>query len=185
MTHYRLARELRGDPPTPAGSAHNNNNMLPLGPQREELVRVPSMGSFAVARSLSSQLKLDHFEIRSISDHDSWYERGGPSPNRSPSPSIMSSRSHERGTTPETDEKYYSDEKASSVAEETEEAEGVPDGVLTGARLALVFSALLLCTFMFSLDQSIVATAIPRIVSDFNSFAAVAWLITAYFVRPP
>lgn len=36
---------------------------------------------------------------------------------------------------------------------------------------------------MFALDQSIVSTAIPSIVSDFEAFSAVAWIVTAYFVR--
>ncbi|CAK9781215.1 unnamed protein product [Cutaneotrichosporon oleaginosum] len=185
MTHYLLARELRGDPKLSGGNsrAYNNSNTLPLGPQREELVRVPSMGSFAVARSLSSQLKLDPFEIRSISDRDSWYDRGN-SPRPSISPSIASSV--ERINSPHRPDSPDKFSEKASVADSEGAAENgdgaVPDGVLTGARLALVFSALLLCTFMFSLDQSIVATAIPRIVSDFNSFAAVAWLITAYFL---
>lgn len=34
---------------------------------------------------------------------------------------------------------------------------------------------------MFALDQSIVSTAIPVIVSDFNAFDQVAWIITGYF----
>jgi len=31
------------------------------------------------------------------------------------------------------------------------------------------------------IDQSIVSTAIPVIVSDFQAFDQVAWIITAYF----
>ncbi|WVQ85241.1 hypothetical protein IAT38_007406 [Cryptococcus sp. DSM 104549] len=64
-----------------------------------------------------------------------------------------------------------------------EGAEGADtSGVLTGLRLNLVFLAMMLSVFMFALDQSIVATAIPVIVSDFNAFDQVAWLITAYFL---
>ncbi|KIR53334.1 major facilitator superfamily transporter [Cryptococcus gattii Ru294] len=55
-------------------------------------------------------------------------------------------------------------------------------GVLTGARLYLVFIALMLCVFMFALDQSIVSTAIPVLVSDFHAFNQVAWVITGYFL---
>jgi hypothetical protein len=33
---------------------------------------------------------------------------------------------------------------------------------------------------MFALDQSIVATAIPVLVSDFNAFEQVPWVITGY-----
>ncbi|WOO81253.1 Aspyridones efflux protein [Vanrija pseudolonga] len=49
-------------------------------------------------------------------------------------------------------------------------------GVLHGMRLFLVFLAMMLSVF------SIVATAIPIIVSDFNAFAQVSWIITAYFL---
>lgn len=35
---------------------------------------------------------------------------------------------------------------------------------------------------MFALDQSIVSTAIPVIVSEFQAFDKVAWLVTAYFL---
>ncbi|WVQ74787.1 hypothetical protein IAR50_004393 [Cryptococcus sp. DSM 104548] len=55
-------------------------------------------------------------------------------------------------------------------------------GLLEGARLYLVFLAMMLCVFMFALDQSIVSTAIPVIVSDFNAFDQVAWIITGYFL---
>ncbi|KAL1411348.1 hypothetical protein Q8F55_002299 [Vanrija albida] len=57
-----------------------------------------------------------------------------------------------------------------------------PDGVLNGMRLFLVFFAMMLAVFMFALDQSIVAAAIPIIASDFNAFAQVPWIITAYFL---
>ncbi|GMK56662.1 hypothetical protein CspeluHIS016_0305020 [Cutaneotrichosporon spelunceum] len=56
------------------------------------------------------------------------------------------------------------------------------DGVLTGTRLLMVFLAMMLAVFMFALDQSIVSTAIPVIVSQFKAFDAVAWIVTAYFL---
>ncbi|EIW70918.1 hypothetical protein TREMEDRAFT_38481 [Tremella mesenterica DSM 1558] len=55
-------------------------------------------------------------------------------------------------------------------------------GLLTGARLYLVFLSMMLTIFMFALDQSIVSTAIPVIVSDFNAFDQVAWIVTGYFL---
>jgi len=66
-------------------------------------------------------------------------------------------------------------------------------GLLSGARLYMVFLSLMLAVLasltglllrisadnqMFALDQSIVATAIPVLVSDFNAFAQVPWVIT-------
>lgn len=219
------------------GNYANRPTLAP--PQDEELVKVPSMGSFAVARSLSSQLQLDTFELRNMDDDDSYYEheRGGPSP--APSHETMDStndnnhgmvhmdRGYSRGYSEDdkhylhSDDKHYSrrssdeDPKLASVEGEEKEDE-VSSGVLSGYRLFFVFLSLLLCTFvsgccrgyscrmltsdvlawcvvrlspaglvLTSPDQSIVATAIPVIVSDFNSFAAVAWLVTAYFVRLP
>ncbi|WVR06017.1 hypothetical protein IAU60_003045 [Kwoniella sp. DSM 27419] len=69
-------------------------------------------------------------------------------------------------------------------ADSTDKPVTPPDesGLLTGARLYLVFLSLMLCVFMFALDQSIVSTAIPVIVSDFQSFDQVAWIITGYFL---
>lgn len=55
-------------------------------------------------------------------------------------------------------------------------------GLLEGWRLILVFVSLMLAVFMFALDQSIVSTAIPVIVSDFKAFDQVAWIVTGYFL---
>lgn len=77
-------------------------------------------------------------------------------------------------------------EKQEGGAEPTEATaeNGAPpnDGVLHGWKMVLVFSALMLVVFMFALDQSIVATAIPVVASQFQAFAEVPWLITAYFL---
>ncbi|ORY32266.1 major facilitator superfamily domain-containing protein [Naematelia encephala] len=54
--------------------------------------------------------------------------------------------------------------------------------VMSGPKLYLVFVSLMFCIFMFALDQSIVATAIPVIVSDFHAFDKVGWVITGYFL---
>lgn len=149
MTHYVLARELRGDPVIPVSGTPYNNRYKLSPQQNEELIHVPSMGSFAVARSLSSQLRLDHFELRNLDDGDSFFDQ------RAPSPSIASSAStHERdisdndrdASDKDASDKYYSDDKAGS--EVGAEEETVQDGVLTGYRLAFVFLSLLLCTFV-------------------------------------
>ncbi|OWZ29454.1 major facilitator superfamily transporter [Cryptococcus neoformans AD2-60a] len=75
-----------------------------------------------------------------------------------------------------------STEKSEVDGKQQQQPERGQSGVLTGARLYLVFVALMLCVFMFALDQSIVSTAIPVIVSDFNAFDQVAWIITGYFL---
>lgn len=53
---------------------------------------------------------------------------------------------------------------------------------LRGIEFILVFSALLLSVFLVSLDQTIVATALPRIVSVFNSLDLATWVAAAYFL---
>ena len=53
---------------------------------------------------------------------------------------------------------------------------------LHGFRLALAVAALCLSMFLASLDQTIVATTIPRIASDFNSLGQISWIGTAYLL---
>ncbi|KAG2360168.1 ABC transporter [Suillus spraguei] len=53
---------------------------------------------------------------------------------------------------------------------------------LHGVELILVFSALLLSVFLVNLDQTIVATALPRIVSVFDSLDLATWVAAAYFL---
>jgi EmrB/QacA subfamily drug resistance transporter len=44
------------------------------------------------------------------------------------------------------------------------------------------FSAMMLATLLAALDQTIVATALPRIASDLRGFADLSWVVTAYLV---
>lgn len=55
-------------------------------------------------------------------------------------------------------------------------------GYMSGLKLNLVFVGLMLSVFLFALDQSIVATAIPVFVSEFKAFDQVSWTVTAYFL---
>ena len=51
------------------------------------------------------------------------------------------------------------------------------------SRSALVtFGAIMLATLLAALDQTIVATALPKIVSDLNGFEHLSWVVTAYLV---
>ena len=49
-------------------------------------------------------------------------------------------------------------------------------------RIRVIFSALLLVLFLASLDQTIVATALPRIVSDIGGLTSYSWVITSYML---
>ncbi|KAL7411362.1 ABC transporter [Mrakia frigida] len=53
---------------------------------------------------------------------------------------------------------------------------------LTGSKLALVFIAMLLSVFLIALDQTIVATALPVIASEFQALDQITWIISAYFL---
>jgi EmrB/QacA subfamily drug resistance transporter len=44
------------------------------------------------------------------------------------------------------------------------------------------FGAIMLATLLAALDQTIVATALPKIVSDLNGFEHLSWVVTAYLI---
>jgi len=46
----------------------------------------------------------------------------------------------------------------------------------------VAFGAIMLATLLAALDQTIVATALPKIVSDLNGFEHLSWVVTAYLV---
>src|ERR1700691_5957248 len=52
----------------------------------------------------------------------------------------------------------------------------------THAEIMVVLSALLLAMFLAALDQTIVATALPRIASDLHGLNRLSWVATAYLL---
>lgn len=52
----------------------------------------------------------------------------------------------------------------------------------SGAKLALITVALCLAVFLMALDNSIIATAIPKITDEFHSLDAVGWYGSAYLL---
>ncbi|OKL62584.1 hypothetical protein UA08_02968 [Talaromyces atroroseus] len=52
----------------------------------------------------------------------------------------------------------------------------------SGIKLAFIMVALVLSVFLFSLDQTIVATAIPKITDEFNSIDDISWYGSAFFM---
>ncbi|KAJ7164486.1 transporter [Mycena filopes] len=54
--------------------------------------------------------------------------------------------------------------------------------ILTGKKLVLVFVAMLLSLFLVALDQTILATALPRIASDFNAFSLQGWVSSSFIL---
>jgi len=45
----------------------------------------------------------------------------------------------------------------------------------SGSRVVIIITALCLAVFLVALDQTIIATAIPRITDRFNSIADIGW----------
>src|SRR3954463_214491 len=56
------------------------------------------------------------------------------------------------------------------------------DAVLTKRQTALTFSGLLLAMLLASLDQTILATALPTIVGDVGGIDQLSWVVTAYLL---
>ncbi|KAL8283887.1 hypothetical protein RQP46_005319 [Phenoliferia psychrophenolica] len=54
--------------------------------------------------------------------------------------------------------------------------------ILTGKKLAVVFASMLLAILLVSLDQTILATALPRIASDFNAFSLQGWVSSSFIL---
>ncbi|GAA5957324.1 hypothetical protein JCM21900_000808 [Sporobolomyces salmonicolor] len=54
--------------------------------------------------------------------------------------------------------------------------------ILKGKKLAVVFAAMLLALLLIALDQTILATALPRIASDFNSFDKQGWISSGFIL---
>ncbi|GAA5850295.1 hypothetical protein JCM3766R1_001160 [Sporobolomyces carnicolor] len=76
------------------------------------------------------------------------------------------------------------DRRASVVKGEQEQGKPGPDltYILTGKKLAVVFVAMLLSLLLVALDQTILATALPRIASEFNAFDLQGWVSTAFIL---
>lgn len=56
------------------------------------------------------------------------------------------------------------------------------EGQLTSWRLATVIGSLYLGAFLFGLDVTIIAVAIPHITTEFQSLSDVAWYGSAYML---
>lgn len=53
---------------------------------------------------------------------------------------------------------------------------------ITTRQKAIVMSAVMSALFLVALDQTIIATALGRIVEEFNSFTSLSWIVTAYML---
>ena len=66
--------------------------------------------------------------------------------------------------------------------QETENADEVPPRDIAGWRWAVVVAAILSSTFLFALDNTIVAVIQPVIVTHFDSIGKLSWLSVAFLI---
>src|SRR6185437_12187620 len=62
------------------------------------------------------------------------------------------------------------------------DAAQAPETTLSQSRIWLIFGGLLLGMLLASLDQTIVSTALPTIVSDLGGLNELSWVVTAYLL---
>ncbi|KAJ1306947.1 hypothetical protein OPQ81_007927 [Rhizoctonia solani] len=76
-----------------------------------------------------------------------------------------------------------SDKKHDFLQSKLEIREVLPNsGFLRGAKLYVVVTCLLATFLLVALDQTILATAVPRITSDFHALDEVTWIASVYFI---
>jgi len=68
-----------------------------------------------------------------------------------------------------------------TAAAVTDAASGADPG-FTHRQILVIMSGLMLGMFLASLDQTIVSTALPTIVGDFNRSDLLSWVITSYLL---
>src|SRR5207249_9597782 len=69
---------------------------------------------------------------------------------------------------------------AAAAAPATRDASGVPQ--LTRAQMIATLAGVLSAMLLSALDQTIVGTAMPRVIADLHGFEQYAWVATAYLV---
>ncbi|KAL3443189.1 major facilitator superfamily domain-containing protein [Aspergillus insuetus] len=67
-------------------------------------------------------------------------------------------------------------------AKESSSAEAASESGLTGLRLVAVFTVLCLAIFLVALDNTIIATALPRITDEFQALEDVGWYGSSYLL---
>ncbi|KAG6918396.1 hypothetical protein DXG01_014797 [Tephrocybe rancida] len=72
--------------------------------------------------------------------------------------------------------------KAHQLATSPDNTDNAQITLLAGTRLALVFGAFLISFALVALDQTILATALPKIASHFNAVSELSWVASAYFL---
>ena len=115
----------------------------------------------------------------------------GEKPEHADAPGLLDPKSepdstHAPSTAPDIAYKKECGENTTNNDDERQEKpdpdDAKPDGYPSGPRLVFIVLALVLGIFLVSLDLTIVATAIPKITSDFHGLVDVSWYSAAFFM---
>jgi hypothetical protein len=100
-----------------------------------------------------------------------------PSPTRTSKPPSIRKQGNEKADS----------EKGDVTEEEVREENQTPvqDRYPHGFRLIVIIIAVCLAVFLVALDQTIVATAIPRITDQFQSVLDIGWYGSVSILHPP
>lgn len=100
-----------------------------------------------------------------------------------PLPKTETINSGDAMTRVNSSEKKISSEKDGNVATApATEQNAAPSTLLTGRKLALAHIGFLMAIFCVALDQTIVATALPKLASEFQALDQLTWVVSAYFL---
>ncbi|KAJ5514925.1 hypothetical protein N7463_004477 [Penicillium fimorum] len=73
-------------------------------------------------------------------------------------------------------------DQVSTTTEKPSEAKEDETHLATGTRLLAITISILLAMFLVALDRTIIATAVPRIATQFNSLNDISWYASAYLL---
>ncbi|KAF9919256.1 hypothetical protein FBU30_011090 [Linnemannia zychae] len=95
--------------------------------------------------------------------------------------SIHSSRS-EKQELEEPSPSRYAHKTESSMVDLEQQGPAQKEPLINKKAAILLFIGLAMATFLASLDGTIIATALPRIASDFSANKEMSWVVTAYLL---
>ncbi|KAJ5117029.1 hypothetical protein N7456_001377 [Penicillium angulare] len=151
-THPAMDKHDSSDTDHDAQSQGNGNNSKPSSEKESTLVNEPIRHSIAADDANKESSALDTTK-EALPNEESNKE-------------------------PDTSPKDENGEDSSSTADDPEKDVEYPSAL----RLVLITIALCLCVFCVALDNTIIATAIPKITDQFNSLDDVGWYGSAYLL---
>ncbi|KAJ5305715.1 hypothetical protein PENANT_c041G09073 [Penicillium antarcticum] len=149
----------------------------------------PSPGQTSKPSSEKESTLVDESVRNSTYHEDSEKELVAPSPAPTPEPILHEKKDsipNEEVPTEKTPKddvtKEDSDKEVATEEKDAAETPNDEEEYPSAWRLALITIGLCLCVFCLALDNTIIATAIPKITDEFNSLADVGWYGSSYLL---